>query len=116
MSNADFPEVPAREREFPDGSRGMLMHINFGPLPDDQVERTIEQARRAAIRAEAAANTAKMRSQMREFWAEVRAMDGIWARWFRFVESVFGYEYVEERRERQINEVLRRRAEVAETR
>ena len=56
MTEESMPEVPAREREFPDGSRGMLMHVNFGPLPDDPAERTIEVARRSAVRAEMAAN------------------------------------------------------------
>ncbi len=114
MTQEPMPEVPARERDFHDGARGMLMHVNFGPLPENPAEQAIERARRAAIRAETSANIEAIHKHNAAWHDEIGAMDGIWAGWFRFVEMAFGYEYVRERRLRQANEVRRRRAEVGE--
>ena len=52
MTEEPLPRGRAQEREFPDGTRGYVLHVNRGPLPEDPAERAIEIARRSAATAE----------------------------------------------------------------
>lgn len=103
MTHEPMPEVPARERDFPDGSRGMLTHINFGPLPDDPAERAIERARRAALRAEMSANRTLMKREADERDRYFRSLEGRWSGLFDFMERRIGYRFRSWRREHRLS-------------
>ena len=81
MTEEPLPRGRAQEREFPDGTRGYVLHVNRGPLPEDPAERAIEIAKRKAVDDEIEANMERMDHEAEEFDEYLYSLDGRW-RWF----------------------------------